>query len=87
MPPVRLTLPDDLQRRLERLARAANQTLQAFLRDALAREVHRLELTAHEAAEEIGNTFELAPAFDDLTARISGTSPRRPRARRARAST
>ena len=87
MTPVRLNLPADLKRRIEAMARAANQTPQAFLRDALAREVHRLELTAHEAEEDVGSPFELAPTFDSLTARISGTSPRRPRARRARAST
>jgi len=33
----RLNLPADLQRRIEQLARAANQTPQAFMRDALTR--------------------------------------------------
>jgi hypothetical protein len=82
----RLTLPADIKRRLERLARAAKQTPQAFMRDALAREVHRAELAAQGADEETGNTYELAVTFDYLTARVSGPQSRRPKGRPARAS-
>jgi hypothetical protein len=66
------------------LARVANQMAQAFMRDALMRdalmrEVHRAELTASDAAEEVGNTFERAATFGYLTARVSGASCRRRR--------
>ena len=84
MTPVRLNLPADLKRRIEAMARAANQTPQAFMRDALTRELHRAEAHRNEAAEEVGDTFELGASFDYLSARIFGALPRRPRARRAR---
>jgi len=85
-----LKLPEDLKRRIERLASAANKTPHAFMVDALAREAERSELRARfadEAAiseEEVfssGKSFELAATFDYLTARASGAKARRPKAR------
>jgi len=78
MATVRLRLPDDLQRRIEHLARAANQTPQAFMRDALTHECTTLKLTANEAAEAVGHTFALAASFDYLIARVSDDGARRP---------
>jgi predicted transcriptional regulator len=85
-----LKLPDDLKRRIERLASAANKTPHAFMVEALTREAARSELKerfAEEAArseEETlasGKSFELAATFDYLTARVSGVKARRPKAR------
>ena len=85
-----LKLPEDLKRRIERLASAANKTPHAFMVDALAREAERSELRARfadeaaiseEEAFSSGKSFELAATFDYLTARASGTKARRPKAR------
>ena len=46
-----LKLPEDLKRRIERLASAANKTPHAFMVDALAREAERSELRARFADE------------------------------------
>ena len=85
-----LKLPEDLKRRIERLASAANKTPHAFMVDALAREAERSELRARfadeaaiseEQAFSSGKSFELAATFDYLTARASGAKARRPKAR------
>ena len=85
-----LKLPEDLKRRIERLASAANKTPHAFMVDALAREAERSELRARfadeaaiseEEAFSSGKSFELAATFDYLTARASGAKARRPKAR------
>ena len=85
-----LKLPEDLKRRIERLARAANKTPHAFMVEALAREAARSELRARFAEEAArseeetlasGKAFELAATFDYLTARVSGAKARRPKAR------
>ena len=85
-----LKLPEELKRRIERLASAANKTPHAFMVEALAREAERSELRARFADEAArseqetlasGKAFELAAAFDYLTARASGMKVRRPRAR------
>jgi predicted transcriptional regulator len=85
-----LKLPENLKRRIERLASAANKTPHAFMVEALAREAERSELQARFAAEAArseeeaftsGKAFELAATFDYLTARASGAKTRRPRAR------
>jgi len=85
-----LKLPEDLKRRIERLASAANKTPHAFMVDALAREAERSELRARfadeaarseEAALSSGNAFELAATFDYLAARATGVKARRPKAR------
>jgi predicted transcriptional regulator len=85
-----LKLPEDLKRRIERLASAANKTPHAFMVEALAREAERSELSARFAEEAAhseeealssGKAFELAAAFDYLAARASGAKTRRPKAR------
>jgi len=85
-----LKLPEDLKRRIERLARATNKTPHAFMVEALAREAERSELRARFADEAArseeeafsgGKVFELAATFDYLTARVSGNKARRPKAR------
>jgi predicted transcriptional regulator len=90
-----LKLPEELKRRIERLASASNKTPHAFMVEALAREAERSELRARFADEAArseqealssGKAFELAAAFDYLTARASGGKARRPKARTWRAS-
>lgn len=90
-----LKLPDDLKRRIVKLAACAGQTPHAFMVDALAREAERSELRqqfAAEAAEserealESGKAHSLDATFDYLAARAGGENPKRPRARSWRAS-
>jgi predicted transcriptional regulator len=90
-----LKLPDDLKRRLERLAAHAHKTPHAFMLDVLAREAARSELRERFAAEAAeseeealsgGKTYALAATFDFLQGRIAGTKTRRPKARAWRAS-
>jgi predicted transcriptional regulator len=85
-----LKLPEDLKRRIERLASAANKTPHAFMVEALAREAERCELRARFADEAArseaetlssGKAFELAATFDYLSARASGIKTRRPKVR------
>jgi predicted transcriptional regulator len=90
-----LKLPDDLKRRIERLAESAQKSAHAFMIEALTREAERSELRerfAGDAAESekeamaTGKAFGLTATFDYLQARISGRKARRPRARAWRAS-
>lgn len=90
-----LKLPEDLKRRIERLAGAADKTPHAFMVDALSREADRSELrerfavdSARSERESIasGKAVPLATAFDYLQARAAGTTTRRPRAHSWRAS-
>jgi predicted transcriptional regulator len=90
-----LKLPDDLKRRIAKLAASAGQTPHAFMVDALAREAERSELRQRFAAESAeserealgsGKAHSLDATFDYLTERIRGRNPRRPRARSWRAS-
>jgi predicted transcriptional regulator len=90
-----LKLPDELKRRIARLAASSGQTPHAFMVDALAREAERSELRqrfATEAAKSereslsTGKAHSLAATFDYLAARVAGNKPRRPRARSWRAS-
>lgn len=85
-----LKLPEELKRRIERLASAANKTPHAFMVEALVREAERSELRAQfaedaagseEEALASGKAFELDAVFDYLTARVSGTKARRPKSR------
>src|SRR5271155_3503019 len=85
-----LKLPEDLKRRIERLAAAAKKTPPAFLIDALSQEAERGEIRerfANDAAvSEIesmgsGKAIPLEVAFDYLEARAAGKTVRRPRAR------
>ena len=89
-----LKLPDDLKRRIARLAASTGQTPHAFMVDALAREAQRSELRQRFAAEgeeserealDSGKAHSLDATFDYLAAKIDGKSPRRPRARSWRA--
>jgi predicted transcriptional regulator len=90
-----LKLPEDLKRRIVRLAATARKSPQAFMIGTLAREVERAELReqfATDAAQSekdamaSGNAFGLAETFDYLAARVAGKKARRPRARSWRAS-
>jgi len=90
-----LKIPDDLKRRIERLADAANKTPHAFMIDVLSQETDRAELRerfsedaalSEAQATESGKAVPLGAAFDYLEARGAGKSARRPRARAWRAS-
>ncbi len=90
-----LKLPDELKRRIARLAANAGQTPHAFMVDALAREAHRSELRAQFAADSAeseletmtsGKAHSLDAAFKYLNARVTGGKLRAPRARTWRAS-
>jgi predicted transcriptional regulator len=90
-----LKLPDDLKRRIDRLAAAAQTTTHAFMVEALAREAERSELRERFAADAArsereslasGQSIGLASAFDYLDKRVAGAKARRPRARSWRAS-
>jgi predicted transcriptional regulator len=90
-----LKLPEDLKRRLGRMAARAGQTPHAFMVEALAREATRAELRerfASDAAEAesealaSGKSVPLKAAFDYLETRLVGKSARRPKARAWRAS-
>jgi len=85
-----LKIPDDLKRRIAKLAASSVQTPHAFMVDALAREAERFDLRqrfAPEAAESehealgSGKAHALAATFDYLAERVAGKRPRRPRAR------
>ena len=90
-----LKLPEDLKRRIERLASSARLTTHAFMIEALAREAERGELRERFAAEAAdsereaaasGKAYSLSDTFAYLTARATGKKARRPRARSWRAS-
>jgi predicted transcriptional regulator len=90
-----LKIPDDLKRRIERLAGAAKKTPHAFMVDVLSQEADRAELRmrfsedaalAESEATESGKAVPVDAAFDYLEARVAGRSVRRPRARAWRAS-
>jgi predicted transcriptional regulator len=90
-----LKLPDDLKRRLERLASHAQKTPHAFMVEVLAREAERSELRERFAAEAAeserqalsgGKTYALDETFDYLEKRVASEKARRPKARAWRAS-
>ena len=90
-----LKLPENLKRRIVRLAADAGKTAHAFMVDALAREAERSELRARFAADAAeserealatGKAHSLGAAFNYLEARVAGTKMRHPRARAWRAS-
>lgn len=90
-----LKLPEDLKRRIERLAATAQKTPHAFMVEALTREAERSELRERFAADAAqsekealpgGKAYSLAATFDYLAARVSGGKARRPRAHAWRAS-
>lgn len=90
-----LKIPEELKRRIERLAGAANKTPHAFMVDVLRQEANRAELRerfaedaaiSEKEAMQSGKAVPVAAAFDYLEARAAGKSVRRPRARAWRAS-
>ena len=90
-----LKLPDDLKRRIARLAASSGQTSHAFMVEALVREAERSELrqrfaaAAADSEHEVlgsGKAHSLDASIDYLAARIGGKNPRRPRPRSWRAS-
>jgi predicted transcriptional regulator len=90
-----LKIPEELKRRIERLAGAAKKTPHAFMVDVLSQEADRAELRgrfsedaalSEKEAMESGKAVPLSVAFDYLEARALGNSARRPRARAWRAS-
>ncbi len=90
-----LKLPDELKRRIERLASGARKTPHAFMVEVLTREVDRSELREQFAADAeqsenqamtSGKAYGLNETFDYLAARIAGNKARKPRARAWRAS-
>jgi predicted transcriptional regulator len=90
-----LKLPEDLKRRIERLAGAAKKTPHAFMIEALSQEADRAEIrerfandaaVSESEAMESGKAFPLEAAFDYLEARVAGKAVRRPRARTWRVS-
>jgi len=90
-----LKLPEDLKRRLAKMAANAGVTPHAFMVDALAREAARAEQRAEFAADAAaserealdgGKTYPLDAAFEFLEARMAGKRPRRPKARAWRGS-
>jgi predicted transcriptional regulator len=90
-----LKLPEDLKRRIGRMAAHVGQTPHAFMVEALAREATRSELrerfavdaeVAERAALASGKSVPLAAAFNFLEQRVAGKRARRPKARAWRAS-
>jgi len=90
-----LKIPEELKRRIERLAGAANKTPHAFMVDVLSQEANRAELRerfaedaaiSEKEAMESGKAVPVAAAFDYLEVRAAGKSVRRPRTRAWRAS-
>jgi predicted transcriptional regulator len=84
-----LKLPEELKRRIERLAGAARKTPHAFMVDALTAEADRAEIRERFASDAAlseseamrsGKAVPLSTAFDYLEARAAGKSVRRPRA-------
>ena len=90
-----LKLPEDLKRRIERLAVSAKKTPHAFMVETLSQEVDRSELRERFSIDSDDSEREtmasrkalpLEAAFNYLEARVAGKKVRRPRARAWRAS-
>jgi len=90
-----LKLPDELKKRIAKLAAGVGQTPHAFMVETLAREAERSELRerfAADAAESereaiaTGKAYPLAAAFDYLESRVADSKVKRPRTRLWRAS-
>ena len=90
-----LKIPEELKRRIERLASVANKTPHAFIIHVLSQEAKRAELRERFAEDaaiseketmQSGKAVPVTAAFDYLEARAAGKSVRRPRARAWRAS-
>lgn len=90
-----LKLPDELKRRINRLASRARKTPHAFMVDTLAKEAERGELqqqfaiAAAESEQESlasGKSHPLDESFKYLVARMDGKRVRRPKPRSWRGS-
>ena len=90
-----LKLPDELKRRLERLAANVQKSPHAFMVEVLRREAERAELRERFAADAAasqkkalsgGKTISLSRTFDYLERKIAGKKARRPQPRSWRAS-
>lgn len=90
-----LKLPDELKRRLDRLAANAQKSSHAFMVEVLKREAERAELRERFAADAAaaqkralagGKTISLARTFDYLERKLAGKKARRPQPRSWRAS-
>ena len=90
-----LKLPEELKRRIERLAGAANKTPHTLMVKTLSQEADRAEIRERFAKDaavsesetlQSGKAVPLGTAFDYLEARAAGKGVRRPRARTWRAS-
>lgn len=90
-----IKLPDDLKRRIDKLAGAVNVTPHAFMIEVLKKETEQLELRQRFAADSTrsekqafssGKTYTLDAAFDFLESRAAGKKARRPRTHAWRAS-
>ena len=90
-----LKLPENLKRRIARLASTAGKSPHAFMVEALTREAEQSELRQRFATDSAlsekeatasGKAYSLAPTFDYLDKRASGGNLRRPRAHAWRAS-
>jgi predicted transcriptional regulator len=85
-----LKIPEELKRRLDRLAASAHKTTPASMVDILSQEAQRAELREGFAAKAVASeneaienatTISLDRTFDYLEKRISGGKSRRPQPR------
>ncbi|HVY22819.1 MAG TPA: hypothetical protein VG962_05655 [Steroidobacteraceae bacterium] len=90
-----IKLPDDLKRRIDKLAGSINMTPHAFMLEALKKETEQMELRQRFAADSArsekqafssGKAYTLDSAFDFLESRAAGKKVRRPRMHSWRAS-
>jgi predicted transcriptional regulator len=85
-----LKLPDELKKRIQALVSGTNQTVHAFMVEAIARETERAELRrrfgeeAARAEQETlrsGKVYDAAEVFAYLKGKAAGRKVRRPRAK------
>jgi predicted transcriptional regulator len=85
-----LKLPEELKKRIQALVSGTDQTVHAFMVEAIARETERAELRrsfgdeARRAEEETlatGKAYDADEVFSYLKARATGKKARRPRAK------
>ena len=83
-----IKLPDDLKRRIGKLALSLDVTPHAFMLDVLKRETEQMELRQRFAIESArsekqafssGKAYALDAAFDYLESRAAGKKAHRPR--------
>lgn len=83
-----LKLPDELKKRIDKIAARSGRTAHAFMVDAIARETERAELRrrfgveakeAEALALRNGKAFDASEVFAYIKARARGVKLRRPR--------